>query len=257
MSSIIREVIVGDCRLLLADALKITDELVDFDCVATDPPYQLTQGGKNGHGMNGGWMSDYQNNGKPVICDVTWDEVMDLCFQALAKNGDAYVMANDKNINEALNAAADAGFRFHNLLAWDKRTATANRWYMKNLEYIAYLFKGRARVINDPASKQLFRWGQKDETKHPTEKPVALMEHYICNSTAPGEIILDPFMGVGTTGVAAARCGRRFTGVEIDEEYFEIAVQRIKAALRNPTFFNVNFEEQKAVQEELFEGAHG
>ncbi len=77
---------------------------------------------------------------------------------------------------------------------------------------------------------------QKDETDHPTEKPVPLMRHYIENSSQPGDLIVDPFMGSGTTGVAALQAGRLFAGVEIEPRYCKIANERLTAARNFPMF---------------------
>lgn len=63
--------------------------------------------------------------------------------------------------------------------------------------------------------------------KHPTQKPVALMEHFVKTLTNPGDLVLDPFMGSGSTGVAAQTLGRRFTGIELDETYYGIACERM------------------------------
>lgn len=63
---------------------------------------------------------------------------------------------------------------------------------------------------------------------HPTEKPVDLLQYYILNSSSPGDLILDPFMGSGSTGEAALKCGRKFVGIEIDNNYFQVAEKRIK-----------------------------
>jgi site-specific DNA-methyltransferase (adenine-specific) len=101
---------------------------------------------------------------------------------------------------------------------------------MKNVEFVAYLWKGNARTINNPSSKQLIRAPQVDETKHPTEKPVGLCRHYIENSSAPGDLVLDPFMGSGTTVVAALRAGRRAVGVEQDPQWFDVACRRVERA---------------------------
>jgi DNA modification methylase len=246
-----KEVLAEGVELYLGDCREILPTLsVRATAVVTDPPYKLTSGGKTPGGMQGGWMTDYSNDGSPVICDISWAEIMSLLHGATDKNADAYVMANDKNINEALNAAAAAGFRFHNLLVWDKVTAVANRWYMKNCEFILYLYKGAAIRINDAGSKQLYRVPQVDESPHPTEKPVGLMGHYINNSTKPCEIVLDPFMGVGSTGVAAARAHRGFVGIEIDEKWFDIACRRIAAALDAPDMF---VEPPKPAKQEALE----
>lgn len=69
--------------------------------------------------------------------------------------------------------------------------------------------------------------------QHPTEKPVALAEHFIKLHTKPGDVVLDPFMGHGTTGVACARLGRRFIGIELDRQFYLVASKRIARAYRS------------------------
>ncbi|NMA26112.1 MAG: site-specific DNA-methyltransferase, partial [Clostridiales bacterium] len=73
--------------------------------------------------------------------------------------------------------------------------------------------------------------------QHPTQKPVELAAHFIRLHTRPGDTVLDPFMGSGTTGVAAVKLGRNFIGIEIDKGYFEIAQKRIAEAQRQPALF--------------------
>jgi site-specific DNA-methyltransferase (adenine-specific) len=68
--------------------------------------------------------------------------------------------------------------------------------------------------------------------QHPTQKPIALLLDWIAKFTEPGELVLDPFMGSGTTGIACERLGRRFIGIEKDPKYFELACARITAAHR-------------------------
>jgi DNA modification methylase len=172
------------------------------------------------------------------MATVPFPEMMRGIYAALLTDADCYVMANDKNVHPLTNAAFEAGFQFHNLLAWDKVTPTANRWYMKNLEFTLYLWKGRARTINFPGSKQLIRGGIEKESGHPTEKPVHLMAEYIINSSQRGETVLDPFMGSGTTGVACMQLGRKFIGIEIEPKYFDIACERIENAQRQETLFD-------------------
>jgi DNA modification methylase len=172
----------------------------------------------------------YNNNGDIVTCDITFDEMAPLIHDALADNADAYIMVNDKNQFDAQRAFLDAGFKFHNLLTWNKGTMTPNRWYMKNQEYVVYLWKGRARTINNPSSKQEAYVPLTKVTQHPTEKPVILMKHYIENSTEIGDTVLDCFMGTGATGVAAVDLGRKFTGIEIERKWFDVACERITRA---------------------------
>lgn len=225
-------VTVGRVRLYNADIRDICHLLPKAQCVVTDPPYMLTSGGvpkEDGvhRVMRGGWMREYNNNGKLMPCDLPWSEVMRIIHGLCASDADAYVMSNDKNLLPCLKASEEAGFNIHNILVWDKVNVTANRWYMKQCEFIAYLWKGKARKINDCGSKQLFRMRQKDVTDHPTEKPVDLMEDFIANSTKQHDLVIDPFMGSGTTGCAAIRCNRNFIGVEKDKTFFEMAVKRL------------------------------
>jgi site-specific DNA-methyltransferase (adenine-specific) len=153
-------------------------------------------------------------------------------------------MANDKNVNLAWNAALEAGFNVHNLLVWDKTTAVMNRWYMKNLEFVLYCWKGRAKMIRDPSSKQLATVPNTRDAGHPTVKPVELMAHYIRNSSDFGQTVFDPFMGIGSTGSAAVSLGRKFIGIEIVPSYFDMACKRILDALARPSLFAAIDREQ-------------
>ena len=221
--------VINECTLYHGDALEILPRLeTPVDCIVTDPPYRLTSGGPSG--MLGGIFDpeNYSNDGGIVPCDIDWSDFMKPCFAALRDPGHAYFMANNRNVQAMLNAGEEAGFHFHNLLVWDKISATANRWYMKNVEFVGFFSRGNAFMINDCSQKQLIRCPQVDESDHPTEKPIALMKTYIENSTKPGEIVLDPFMGSGTTGIAAMQSGRKFIGIEKSEKFFDMAVRRIE-----------------------------
>jgi len=86
----------------------------------------------------------------------------------------------------------------------------------------------------------MLRKGQEERHGHPTQKPVEVMKWCIGHLPEPNNIILDPFMGSGTTGVAAVQMGRRFIGIEREERYFEIACKRIEDAQRQGDFFVEN-----------------
>lgn len=225
-----KKISIGHCTLYHGDSLNIMPTLQPVDCVVTDPPYRLTSGGNSRLGQ---WQvaKEYNNDGGIVPCEIDWLDFMPLIFKALKDPAHAYIMANNRHVQNMLNAAQQARFGFHNLLVWDKITATPNRWYMKNLEYIGFFYKGNAFHINDCSAKQLIKCPQVDQSAHPTEKPVALMQTYIENSTRRHQKVLDPFMGSGSTGVAAINSGRKFIGIEKDERYFDMAVKRIMEAV--------------------------
>lgn len=246
-----RKEVIGGATLYLGDAMSIMPTLPKSDLAISDVPYALTTGGvsKSSKTMSGIFAAhNYANDGQLIMATVPFPEMMTAIHAALKVDADCYVMANDKNVHPLTSAALAAGFQFHNLLVWDKVTPIANRWYMKNLEFTLYLWKGRARTINNPSSKQLIRGGIDKVSGHPTEKPVYLMAEYILNSSKRGETVLDPFMGSGTTGVAAVQAGRKFVGLEIDETYFDLACDRISAAVTRPDMFAT---EQNHVQEAM------
>jgi len=231
---------IGDCQLWLGDCLKILPTLEPVDLVATDPPYLLESGGNSTGEMGGKFaVGTYDNSGEIIPTGIKWEQFMPIIYAAM-NQGHAYFMANNRNLATAINEGIKAGFGFHNILVWDKSTGTPNRWYMKNCEFTVFFYKGKAKYINDCGSRQLIKCPNVLNGRHPTEKPVPLFEHYISNSTKPGEIILDPFMGSGTTGVACAILGRKFIGIEKDPEYFKIAVDRIRGACRQGTMFSKN-----------------
>lgn len=240
-----RKEVIGDCTLYLGDAMQVLPAIDRAHLCVSDVPYALTTGGvsKSSKTMSGIFAAhNYANDGQLIMATVPFPKMMAAIYAALVDDADCYVMANDKNVHPLTDAALGAGFGFHNLLVWDKITPTANRWYMKNLEFTLYLWKGRARTINNPSAKQIIRGGIDKVSGHPTEKPVPLMAEYISNSSQPGEIVLDPFMGSGTTGVAALQLGRRFVGIEIDAFHFETACERIEAAYSRPDLYSAHVE---------------
>lgn len=228
--------IIGDCTLYLGDAIEILPQIKPVQCVVTDPPYLLTYGGC--HGSLGGCLStdNYDNKGGIVECEIDWDDFMPLISNCV-ETGHLYIMANNRHVQNLLNSAKKSGMKFHNLLVWDKINATPNRWYMKNCEFTGFFYKGKAQFINNCGDKQLIICPQKDVSEHPTEKPVPLMQHYIENSTKDDDMVLDPFMGAGATGVACVKSGRKFTGIEIESKWFDIACERIEKANKQGSLF--------------------
>jgi len=197
------------------------------DLIVTDPPYRTISGGNREsgnqrHGRPSGMLSKndgriFKHNDAPV---ETW---MPLLYRALKSPGHCYVMTNLLNLWDFHRVAVECGFKVHNLLIWSKNTCTPNRWYMKDAEYILFLRKGPARSIYTPGAKTILRHDTMRGKTHETQKPVSLMRDLIVASSLPGDVVLDPFMGTGSTGVAALNEGREFIGCEIDAGYYEVA----------------------------------
>lgn len=235
-----RQEIIGDATLILGDCREVLESLPPVDTVVTDGPYKVTSGGFGAlEGGFSGWIKDsYDNKGAIVACDLTWADWLSRLPAVLADSAQVYLFSNDRNLQEARAAAEAAGLIFHRLLVWDKRAALPNRWYQQTCEFVLFMRKGKAFQINDPSSKALQSIFQRDESDHPTEKPVSLCQLYIENSTKPGGLVLDPFMGSGTTGVAALRSGRRFIGIELTQQWFDVACRRVEAAMNEPRLFD-------------------
>lgn len=110
-----------------------------------------------------------------------------------------------------------------------KNNCTPSQYYMKNCEYVLFLRKGKAKWINDiGGSKTVHQFDNIFGNKtHPCEKPVDLLKFYIANSSNEGDIVFDPFMGTGSTIVAAKELGRNYVGYELEEQYYDVALERV------------------------------
>ena len=203
-----------------------------MDLIVTDPPYRTISGGSGPsspiHRRPAGMLK--KNDGRIFEHNaIAFSDYLPDLFRVLRPGGHMYLMVNFLNLEEALAETRRAGLGIHNLLIWQKNNATPNRWYMKNVEYVIFARKGTARAINDKGSKTCHSFDNVRGKSHPTEKPVDLLRFYIENSSQPGDTVLDPFMGTGSTGVAAVLSGRSFLGAEIDPTYFIKADERIGA----------------------------
>lgn len=224
-----------DLRLYHGNAVDVLRDMPDgsIDAAVFDPPYRTISGGSN-QGKAGKWQRPggmlSKNDGKIFDHNDLAPEIyLPEIFRVLREDAHVYLMTNVFNLTQMniMQTVREAGFKIHNLLPWRKNNATPNRWYMKDVEYTILARKGRAFPINNLGARTSMTvfphpldWDNVPTPKsHPTEKPVNLMKTYIENSTQPGEVVLDSFMGSGATGVAAVEAGRRFVGIELDGEY--------------------------------------
>lgn len=224
-------------RLECGDCLEIIKNIPDnsVDLVVTDPPYRTISGGNKSTKWKSGYAKSvlYKNDGKIFNHnDIDFFDWIPEIYRVLKDGTHFYCMCNLINLAKVMEACRKTGFALHNLLIWEKNTANANRWYMKNCEFTLFFRKGFAKTINNPSSKMVHQFKNIVGNKtHPTEKPVELMEYYILNSSNENDVVLDPFMGTGSAGVACVKNNRSFIGIEIEEGYFKIAKERIEKEL--------------------------
>lgn len=230
-----------DTKLLNIDCMKLFKTLPDksIDCIVTDPPYRIVSGGmtENCSGILNGiakrWGDDIAGLRKGKLfehTDIEFETWLPEAYRVLKDGTDIYIMMNGRNLKKLQIEAEKVGFKFHNILVWNKGNSTPNRWYMQGLEFILYMYKSPAKSINNMGTKNIFNIPNPTNKCHPTEKPVKLISILVNNSTQKGEIVLDPFVGGGSTVVSTIKTDRNFIGSEIDENYFNVSMKRINTA---------------------------
>jgi site-specific DNA-methyltransferase (adenine-specific) len=223
----------GDCREILPTLGKV-------DAVVTDPPYGIgyARGAGGGNGTASAAANARRNVELPLIGDdQPFDPSALLSFPLVIMWGaDHYAYRLPRG----------------RWLVWDKLDGLQSFDDFSDVEVAWFSKPGAARIFKHQW-KGICRASEKDQRReHPTQKPVALMRWCI-EQVGTAQTILDPFMGSGTTGVAAVKLGRKFIGIEIEDRYFSIACRRISEALKQPDMF---IEKPKpAVQLGLLEGA--
>jgi DNA modification methylase len=218
-----KEVLAEGVELYLGDCREILPTLGKVDAVVTDPPYGIGQDGGRGHRLS---------SKARVQEKMGWDKNRPerAVFDAILAAAPAHIIWGGNYFSDYLPPKMGwlywqkliGGDFSDGELAWTSRTGA-----LKEFTY---------RKTNA-------------EMEHPTQKPAALMKW--CLEFLPtAETILDPFMGSGTTGVAAVKLGRKFIGIEIELKYFEIACKRIQAAIDAPDMF---VQSPKPAKQEAFE----
>lgn len=231
-----RKEVIGDCTLYLADCMDVMPYLGRVDALVTDPPYGINydksaasaSGKKSGKGF--GFKGEYKKTEwDSSTCDEAIELAISIAGHSVIFGGNYYDLPPtscwliwDKEINGNF---ADAEMAWTNL----KKPVRLKR----------HMWNGGIRK------------GQEPRNAHPTQKPIDVMRW--CLTHIPdSKLILDPFMGSGTTGVACVKEGRSFIGIELDEDYFEIACKRIRDAYAQPDIF-INHEKEPEMKQSHLE----
>ena len=212
----------GECTVLLS---KITDGSINS--IITDPPYFL---GMTHNGQKG-CFNDL------AICKPFYQKLFTEYKRVLKPDGCVYFFCDWRSY-AFYYPIMNGILGVKNMLVWDKKSGPGNFY---NYQHELILFTTKRNALNVKGSYNIitgilsFSNGAKKtngEKIHPTQKPIELIEKFIRDSTDSGDTVLDSFAGSGTTGVACINTGRRFIGIELDDNYFAIAKQRIETALK-------------------------
>ena len=221
------QVITGDCLDVLP-----TLAAGSVDAVVTDPPYGIGYASSRTTRPDGTPRRKAASFGADVF-DPRW-----VCELERLTKPDAmlYCFTRWDMIDKWRVAIEAAGFKMKQRLIWDKR-----HWKMGDLSYygsqiedVLFCIKGRPAMQWPKRSGNLFSSSSsylpEGQYNHPTQKPEIILRRFVEDSTRPGDLILDPFCGSGTTGVACIQTGRNFIGIELDPGYADIARARIAKA---------------------------
>lgn len=215
-----------------------------IDCIITDPPYNL---GLFMHKRNtnlkkmrdnqfayAGWdnleFEEWQNNMRIWLQE---------CNRVLKKRGTLVVFMAVIKVGEVIKLAEEAGFYYKTTGVWHKTNPMPRNMqiqFVNSTECWLYFinegtsgtFHSDGKVLHDFVESSVCPLSEKKFGKHPTQKPLSIMKYLISTLTNPNDIVLDSFMGSGSTCVAAAELGRRYLGIEINSDYYNIAQARIE-----------------------------
>jgi site-specific DNA-methyltransferase (adenine-specific) len=227
---------IGDATLYLGDCMDILPTLGKVDAVITDPPYsdKTHNNAKSNAGSGTG--------AKAIDFKAIDFKAIESLLTACAPLCDGWVIANmDWRHIAALEFEGHSFYELIRFGVWVKTNPMpqisadrpANGW-----DGIAYIFpRGKKKAWNGGGCHGNWSGPVITNGDHPTGKPVDMVSSWVTRFTGKGQTILDPFMGSGTTGVAAIQMGRKFIGIEREPKYFDIACQRIQQAYAQRTLF--------------------
>jgi DNA modification methylase len=239
----------GDC---LDEMQKLIDDGLKVDLILTDPPYNVSK--LNDNRDRSKMDSPIMRRKKSLNYDFgAWDnmerqefldftrEWYELCVELLRDGGTMISFFSKEDVNYLGWMGKEYDMRTRTIFTWHKTNPVPSFRkvnYLSACEYAWIGSKGEtAWTFNFGLQKEMHNFFETPnksaygKTKHPTEKPESMMEHLIRIHSNEGDLVFDPFMGSGTTGVACINLNRDFIGIEREDEYYKIASDRIDEAL--------------------------
>ncbi len=247
----------GDCTEVLAK--KIQENSIDL--IFADPPYNLSGNGLHWKGSKtgGDWFmvnEEWDKMTAPEYMQFTRKWIAG-CHKALKDNGSIYIACSYHNIGEVMIVLKQLDYKINNIITWYKTNAMPNmtrRVFTHATEFVIWAVKGKGWTFNYEKIKEINPEKQKDgslkqmrdfwemplvqgkerlrrkdgKALHPTQKPEEMLKRIILASSNEKDVVLDPFMGSGTTAFIAKKYKRNFIGIESDKKYVEAARKRLK-----------------------------
>ena len=239
-----------DSYIVNGDCLEVLKTIPDesFDCILTDPPYNL---GLFMHNRNTNLAKMRDNQ----FAYAGWDnieyeewcsnmrEFLKECSRILKPKGTLISFMSIIKVESFIRFAEEVGFYYKTTGIWHKKNPmprNMNLQFVNSTESWVYFinrgtsgtFHNNGKVVHDYLESSVTPLSEKKHGKHPTQKPLSIMKQLINLTTNEGDIVLDPFMGSGSSCVAAALLNRNFIGIELNESYFDITSKRLEEVLK-------------------------
>lgn len=199
------------------------------DLVITDPPYESLEKHRAKGTTTRLKTSDASSNEWfPIFCNARFPELFEQLYRVLKKGTHCYVLCDQETHYVVRERGIGAGFTWHKFIVWDKVRPGMGYHYRATHEVICFLEKGKRKgdnpsklgCLNDLSIPDVLRV-ERVQKGYPTEKPIDLLKILVKQSSAPGELVIDPFSGSASTGAAAVLSGRRFAGCDVKQSAVE------------------------------------
>jgi len=227
-----------NCNIVNSDSMQYLKEIADnsVDLILTDPPYNLSQYSTGN--MKFDWRTDINNDLAEWDKDFDPEKIKDDFLRVLKPTGNIFAFCSYNMIGK-WHTTFDPIFDTFQFFVWHKTNPVPKfrkAGFLNSCELIVCMWNkghtwnfGKQNEMHNFFESAICMGPERlKEPKHPTQKPVRLLKHLIKIASNEGDVILDPFMGVGSTGVAALEMNRKFIGIEINEEYFKAAQERLE-----------------------------
>jgi DNA modification methylase len=239
---------IGNATLYQGDAIDIMDTLERVDAIVTDPPYcsgsvsEASRSAAKGQGLRSenikklGWFVG-DNMGTAGLVFLLRSVAFG-ALRILSPEGSMLVFCDWRMVPNLAPAIESAGLRYQNMVAWDKGVMGLGLGFRAQHEIILHFTAGSPKY-HDLGTANIVKAARvsADDREHQTQKPVDLMQRLLRVVCPPGGTVLDPFMGSGSTGVAAAAEKMHFIGIERDPEHFDTACERLRMANAQQSLF--------------------